>query len=85
MIGMPGKSYRGELPPADEVLLSLAGELRQDVTRLAVDIGERNVRTVRRSWHRRRTTSKPSSRRRATRWNARSIEVSGCQVLQPGN
>ena len=44
MIGMPGRSYRGELPPADERLVSLAEELRQDVTRLAVDIGERNVR-----------------------------------------
>ena len=43
MIGMPGTSYRGELPPADEALLSLAGELRRDVTHLAVDIGERNV------------------------------------------
>lgn len=41
---MPGTSYRGELPPADEGLVSLAAELRQDVTHLAVDIGERNVR-----------------------------------------
>ena len=44
MIAMPGTSYRGELPPADEALLSLAAELRQDVARLAVDIGERNLR-----------------------------------------
>jgi hypothetical protein len=44
MIGMPGTSYRGELPAADERLVSLADELRQDVTHLAVDIGERNVR-----------------------------------------
>jgi len=43
MILMPGKSHRGELPPADEALLSLADELRRDVTRLAVDIGERNI------------------------------------------
>jgi acetylornithine deacetylase/succinyl-diaminopimelate desuccinylase-like protein len=43
MIGMPGTSYRGELPVADERLVSLADELRQDVTHLAVDIGERNV------------------------------------------
>jgi Zn-dependent M28 family amino/carboxypeptidase len=41
---MPGKSFRGELPPADEPLVALAMELRQDVTRLAVEIGERNVR-----------------------------------------
>ncbi len=40
----PDKSYRGELPPADEALMSLAEELRQDVSRLADDIGERNVR-----------------------------------------
>ena len=43
MIGMPGRSYRGELPPADEALLALADELRRDVTRLAVNIGERNL------------------------------------------
>jgi Zn-dependent M28 family amino/carboxypeptidase len=44
MIGMPGTSYREELPLADELLSALAGELCQDVTHLAVDIGERNVR-----------------------------------------
>ena len=43
MIEMPGKSHCGELPPADDALRSLAAELRQDVTRLAVDIGERNL------------------------------------------
>jgi hypothetical protein len=43
MIGMPGTSYRGPLPTADEALRLLVGELRQDVTRLAVEIGERNV------------------------------------------
>jgi Zn-dependent M28 family amino/carboxypeptidase len=43
MIGMPGRSYRGELPPADDGLVLLANELRQDVKRFAVDIGERNV------------------------------------------
>ncbi len=40
---MPGRSYRGELPPADESLTSLADELRGNVTHLAVEIGERNV------------------------------------------
>ncbi len=44
MLAMPGTSFRGALPPADEALLSLATELRQDVARLAVDIGERNLR-----------------------------------------
>ena len=44
MIAMPGTSFRGELSPADGALLALAAELGQDVSRLAVDIGERNVR-----------------------------------------
>lgn len=43
MIWMPGTSYRGELPPADDALVSLADELRHDIQQLAVDIGERNV------------------------------------------
>ncbi len=43
MVGMPGTSYRGELLLADEGLVSLADELRQDVIHLAVEIGERNV------------------------------------------
>jgi Zn-dependent M28 family amino/carboxypeptidase len=44
MIEMPGKSYRGELSAADDALCALAAELRRDIQRLAVDIGERNVR-----------------------------------------
>jgi Zn-dependent M28 family amino/carboxypeptidase len=43
MIRMPGESFRGVLPPSDEELVSLANELRSDVTQLAVEIGERNV------------------------------------------
>jgi hypothetical protein len=43
MIRMPGESYRAELPPADDDLISLAEELRGDVAHLAVEIGERNV------------------------------------------
>jgi len=43
MIRMPGEGYRGELPPADDELDSLARELRGDVAHLAVEIGERNV------------------------------------------
>lgn len=43
MIRMPGRSYQGPLPPADEPLLSLAAELRQYVAHLADVIGERNV------------------------------------------
>ncbi|MBL7041576.1 MAG: M28 family peptidase [Pirellulaceae bacterium] len=41
---MPGDSYRGELPPADDALESLAVELRRDVAHLAEEIGERNLR-----------------------------------------
>ena len=44
MFRMPGTSYRGELPALDESLKLLREELRQEVQRLAVDIGERNVR-----------------------------------------
>ena len=40
---MPGKSHQGPLSPADDQLLSLAAELRQDVTYLVEGIGERNV------------------------------------------
>jgi hypothetical protein len=43
MIRMPGKSHRGPLPPGDERLRSLAGELRRHVDQLATHIGERNV------------------------------------------
>jgi hypothetical protein len=43
MIRMPGESYRGELPTADDELNALAEELRGDVAHLAVEIGERNV------------------------------------------
>ncbi len=43
MIRMPGASHRGELPPADEELTALAGELRSDVTALAGKIGPRHL------------------------------------------
>ena len=44
MVCMPGASYSQELPPADETLTALAQELRKDVSTLAIQIGERNVR-----------------------------------------
>jgi Zn-dependent M28 family amino/carboxypeptidase len=44
MIHMPGSSHRGPLPPADDALRSLATELKTDVTTLAGQIGERNLR-----------------------------------------
>jgi len=40
---MPGDSYHGELPTADDELNALVEELRGDVAHLAVEIGERNV------------------------------------------
>lgn len=43
MMRMPGTSYRGDLPPADEPLTELMDELRRDISRLAAEIGERNV------------------------------------------
>jgi len=43
MLHMPGASYRGRLPGADGELVALADELRRDVARIAVQIGERNV------------------------------------------
>lgn len=42
-IRIPGRSHRGPLPPADDELVRLAAELRRHVTRLAEEIGERNV------------------------------------------
>lgn len=43
-VRMPGRSHRGPLPPADDLLRGLAAELRRDVTHLAEEIGERNMR-----------------------------------------
>jgi hypothetical protein len=43
MIRMPGRSYRGPLPPLTNEEAGLASRLRGHVARLAGDIGERNV------------------------------------------
>src|SRR4051794_20378391 len=43
MIPMPGKSFRGALPPATPAQSDLAAALRRDVVELAEKIGERNV------------------------------------------
>ncbi|MBM4093309.1 MAG: M28 family peptidase [Planctomycetes bacterium] len=40
---MPGSSYRGPLPAADDSLNRLAADLRRHVVALAGEIGERNV------------------------------------------
>jgi Zn-dependent M28 family amino/carboxypeptidase len=44
MVRMPGRWYRGPLPPADSELRQTSEELRRHVSRLACEIGERNVR-----------------------------------------
>ena len=43
MIRMPGRSFRGPLPPLSPPQLALRDELAADVQKLAGDIGERNV------------------------------------------
>ena len=43
MIRMPGKSFRGDLPPLDDAQAALAEALKRDVEVLAGEIGERNV------------------------------------------
>jgi len=43
LINMPGRSWRDALPPLSGAQRALAGELRRDVTYLAVDIGARNI------------------------------------------
>ncbi len=44
MIPMPGKSYRGPLPPLTPKQAELSAQLRRDVVELAETIGERNTR-----------------------------------------
>lgn len=43
MFFMPGQSYQGELPAVSEPQRSLSSELRADVEKLAIEIGERYV------------------------------------------
>jgi hypothetical protein len=43
MIRMPGRSFRGPLPPLTPEQVALRDELAADVQKLAGDIGERNV------------------------------------------
>lgn len=43
MIKMPGKSFKGELPPLTDSQIVLSNELKTDVIALADTIGERNV------------------------------------------
>jgi Zn-dependent M28 family amino/carboxypeptidase len=43
MIRMPGRSYRGPLPPLSAEQVSLRDELRRHVEKLAGEVGERNA------------------------------------------
>ena len=43
MISMPGRSFRGALPPLTAGEKDLEDAIRADLTRLTVDIGERNM------------------------------------------
>jgi hypothetical protein len=59
------------LPSADEALVSLGEKLRQDVSRLAVDIGERNL------WNR------PRELAQAAEWI--EAKFRGCRSEPPVN
>lgn len=48
---MPGRSWRGALPPMTVLHRNLAEELRVDLTHLSVEIGERNVHRKPRALH----------------------------------
>lgn len=55
MLVMPGKSYRGPLPPMDDQQRTLAKLLERDVGLFAGEIGERNMKrsgTLERAWSR---------------------------------
>jgi hypothetical protein len=43
ILRMPGRSHRGPLPPADDVLRDMAGQLQEHLVAVAERIGERNL------------------------------------------
>src|SRR5262245_54992301 len=45
MISMPGRSFRGELPPLNSAQIELRNRLKEHVQMLAEEIGERNLET----------------------------------------
>jgi Zn-dependent M28 family amino/carboxypeptidase len=65
MTRMPGVSYRGELPAADEPLKQLAESLRGDVAVLAEEIGERNA------------SKQPEKLDQAAKWIQRQFSETG--------
>lgn len=67
ILDMPGKSYRGALPPLSSAQAALARRLESDVRSLAGDIGERNL-------------FRHESLERAARYVAESLTASGHEV-----
>ena len=78
MIRMPGTSYRGKLPPPDEQLAALEGELRGDVARLSVEIGERNVQNRPRQLSQAADYIETKFAAAGYKVNRQGYEVSGC-------
>lgn len=68
MTRMPGKSYEGQLPQADDSLKQLADELRRDVAKLSVEIGERNL------------TKHPQELDRAAEWIQSEFAATGLSL-----
>ncbi|MCC7495372.1 MAG: M28 family peptidase [Fimbriimonadaceae bacterium] len=67
MLAMPGRSYRGPLPPASAAQQQLAAELRRDLAVLADEIGERHV-------------FERHGLRRAERWLSSQLRAAGYRV-----
>lgn len=67
---MPGKSHRGPLPAADEQLVKLAADLRRDVSKLADEIGERNV------------LRRPQALRQAANWIEAELAQAGYRLAR---
>ncbi len=72
MIRMPGESYRGPLPPLTDYESTLQDALRQDVEKLAGEIGERNV------------TTRYQSLAEAVDFLETSLAAAGYEVLRQG-
>lgn len=67
MIRMPGRSFRGPLPPLTDSQIVLRDELRRHVGKLAGEIGERNV-------------FRPDSLNRAADYIEAAFTEGGCEV-----
>lgn len=70
IIHMPGRSYRGPMPDADEALAAGAARLRQDVEIIANRIGERHV------------TGRPLQLRQTEEWLLHEFREMGYEVTR---